>query len=364
MADNDVLLTKLNELFQLMSQKDPKTAENIKKAIMSYKDYLLVDKEMVSKLTGIFQDSLEMKDAFDIKKDIDEGSTIVYFKSAQLFKVYKKNKIGKSNQQLIGIFKKYDDIYQVVSKKHKQKITIETDLTLLPNVVVFIDYIVKFMRKLGFKTFDKTYINYIETKSLVFTMNGYYVQNSKEKQRFIEKLIKFIYKQNKYADIVNTIKIVQHCEFEGCEQFEIISLTNSLTDVDNCKYIFEPKQLPTEIIYTHNNVYIFTDHDWKQQLKKNYKRASKWVYFIQDGAGIKIGMTKKLKDRKSALQTGNSHRLEIIAYIESETMADLEKTFHQYLKPLSIIGEWFKLDKEKTVNMLRGCRNNNLSYDF
>jgi hypothetical protein len=75
-------------------------------------------------------------------------------------------------------------------------------------------------------------------------------------------------------------------------------------------------------------------------------------------------MTKNLKRRTSDLQTGNSYKLQIIAYIESETMAELEKSFHLYLKPLSIIGEWFKLDKEKTVKMLRGCRKNNLNYEF
>jgi len=333
--------------------------------LKSLDNYESIDKEMVAKLKSIFSNDVIIKDQYaDIIKAIEQGSTVVYFKSAQLFKVYKKTELKNSDEQLNEVFIEYDDIYQVIGKKHKQKITIETDLTLLPNIVVFINYIAQFMKTLGFETFDETYIGYIETKSLVFTINGYYVKNSKEKQRFIEKLIKFVYKQYKYKDIVNTINIVQHCEFDKCEQFEIISLTNSLTDVENCKYIFEPKQLPKEVITNHNNVYIFTDHDWQQQLRKNFKRGSQWVYFIQDASGIKIGMTKKLKDRKSSLQTGNSHKLEIIAYIESENMSDLEKSFHQHLKPLSIIGEWFKLDKEKTVKMLRGCRDKKISYDF
>jgi len=328
-------------------------------------NYEQIDKEMIAKLNDIFSGDLKKKNTYlSVINSINEGSTVVYFKSAQLFKVYKKEESSAINEQLKDIFIDYDDIYQLISKKHMQKIAIETDLTLLPNVEVFIKYVVKFMIKLGFIDFNETNIDYIETKSLVFTINGYYVKNSKEKQRFIEKLIKFIYKQYDYDKIVNTIKTYNHCEFDKCEQFEIISLINSLTDIKNCKYIFEPKQIQTETVTNHHNVYIFTDHDWQQQLKKNFKRDSKWVYFIQDGAGVKIGMTKNLKDRKSALQTGNSHKLQIIAYIESETMAELEKTFHTYLKPLSITGEWFKLDKEKTVKMLQGCRNGNLSYEF
>jgi len=218
---------------------------------------------------------------------------------------------------------------------------------------------------MGFRSFNDTNIIYNVNESIILTINGYYVNNSTEKEKFIKKLCKYIHNKYDGKEIVKNITHIQYCDFNKVESLYITpNKYNSLSNVENCKYIFEPKHIPREIITNHNNVYIFTDHDWKQQWKKNFKRDSKWVYFIKDDTGIKIGMTKNLKRRKSDLQTGNSHKLQIIAYIESETMSDLEKTFHQHLKPLSIIGEWFKLDKEKTVKMLRGCRNNRIIYDF
>jgi hypothetical protein len=259
MADNDVInaIKFLREKTQAVEGFDSEITLTLQTLFDQLDNYESIDKEMVSKLNSIFQDSLEKKEAFNMAKAIDEGSTIVYFKSAQLFKVYKPLDVEQINEQLIDIFREYNDIYQVISKNHPQKVSIETDLTLLDNVAVFIKYVIEFMKTLGFTSFNETNISYNEIKSLVFTIDGYYVKNSKEKQKFIDNLNKYIYKQSHGVNIVNTIKIIQYSEFDKCEQFEIISLTNSLTDVDNCKYIFEPKQLPTEIITTHNNVYIY-----------------------------------------------------------------------------------------------------------
>jgi hypothetical protein len=72
---------------------DSNISATVKTLFDQLDNYELIDREMVAKLTGIFQDSLEKKDVFDMVKAIDEGSTIVYFKSAQLFKIYKKEEL-------------------------------------------------------------------------------------------------------------------------------------------------------------------------------------------------------------------------------------------------------------------------------
>ena len=57
----------------------------------TFDNYESIDKEMVEKLKSIFSNDLVKKQQFaDIIKAISQGSTVVYFKSAQLFKVYKK----------------------------------------------------------------------------------------------------------------------------------------------------------------------------------------------------------------------------------------------------------------------------------
>jgi len=120
----------------------------------------------------------------------------------------------------------------------------------------------------------------------------------------------------------------------------------------------------TIITLTNKKVHIYTDHDWEKQYKKNFKRYSQWIYFIQDSNGIKIGLTKNLKERIYSLQTGNSCKLKLVAYIETDHMHKLEKQFHRHLKSLSIRGEWFTLDKEKMVKMLEDYRINKIQYDF
>jgi hypothetical protein len=122
-----------------------------------------------------------------------------------------------------------------------------------------------------------------------------------------------------------------------------------------------------EIIDCRNTikVYTYTDINWVHNLTKNINRDSEWVYFIQDSNGIKVGITKNLQKRMKGLQTGNSCKLKLIAYIETDDMFSLEKQLHNHLKPLSIVGEWFKLDKGKTFIMLKQLeKNNKIQYDF
>jgi hypothetical protein len=140
--------------------------EQFKKGMDNYES---IDKEMVERLNDIFSNDLVKKEKFaDIVKAIGEGSTIVYFKSAQLFKVYKKTELESLNEHRNILFKDYD-IYQMVDKKSDQKIVIETDLTLLDNVDLFIKYINQFMKTKGF---GETNITYSQSESLLFVIDG------------------------------------------------------------------------------------------------------------------------------------------------------------------------------------------------
>jgi hypothetical protein len=122
------------------------------------------------------------------------------------------------------------------------------------------------------------------------------------------------------------------------------------------------QQKPTQLLINHIKVSIKTDHNYKTLLHTNIVKDSKWVYFIYDGTNIKVGKTKNLKQRLSALQTGNANKLCILAYIETGNMNTLEKQFHRILAEYSVCGEWFKLDQTKMVEMLQRCRHGQLSY--
>jgi hypothetical protein len=310
------------------------------------------------------------KDALNMMRSVEEGSTIVYFKSAQLFKVYKKEELDTLNTHRNINFVDCDSIFQLIPNKFSQKIVMIADISLLENVNQLITHIVSFMHKKGFKAFCADNITYSTGEELIININRYYVKNINEKDKFMKKLLKFICKHEPDSDMVQKVKLIQYCEFKKSEMYYIPLNENivgagsysSLTDIRDCKYIFEPKILPVQQITNHNNVYIHTDHDYKTKLCSNKVKDSKWVYFICDGTYIKIGKTKNMKKRISQLQTGNAQKLVIIAYIESDTMDQLETQFHNVLTKQHVIGEWYNIDRQKAVEMLQRCRHGRLSY--
>lgn len=70
------------------------------------------------------------------------------------------------------------------------------------------------------------------------------------------------------------------------------------------------------------------------------------VYFIQNTntGHVKIGYTNtSIKQRLSALQTGSSDKLRVLAVLENATMED-EKELHFKFSHLNTIGEWHILN--------------------
>jgi len=68
------------------------------------------------------------------------------------------------------------------------------------------------------------------------------------------------------------------------------------------------------------------------------------VYFIQDSSGfVKIGWTKNLKRRFSALRTGNPSVLTVIRTLEGYRA--LEIWLHEQFSTYRVRGEWFRFDE-------------------
>ena len=76
------------------------------------------------------------------------------------------------------------------------------------------------------------------------------------------------------------------------------------------------------------------------------------VYFILDekSNAVKIGKANNIQERFSDLQTGNPNTLEVIYFIECDTVErseQLEKKLHKKFDALRIRtnGEWFRYDE-------------------
>jgi len=92
------------------------------------------------------------------------------------------------------------------------------------------------------------------------------------------------------------------------------------------------------------------------------------VYFIYCGnlknAPVKIGVTRDIESRVSALQTGNPYQLICKAFIpcNDKTQAyHLESFFHKQFSKCRMIGEWFRLhhfDMKRLLHRFNGRQAN------
>lgn len=81
-----------------------------------------------------------------------------------------------------------------------------------------------------------------------------------------------------------------------------------------------------------------------------------FVYIIgaQDGP-VKVGITTSLLSRLRSLQTGSSHKLELLYVYTALTRADavkMEQWFHEVHAENRLEGEWFDLSAELAIEGL------------
>jgi len=184
----------------------------------TFDNYESIDKEMVEKLKSIFSNDLVKKQQFaDIIKAISQGSTVVYFKSAQLFKVYKKPELETLlGGQIRTIYKQLNESYEVIPNDSKQKIIILGDVSLADSIESIKTYIVEFMIGEGILNFtDNDLVCYKSKDSIEIIINDYYVENRTEHDEVVKKLLKYIFQQEKNTKIVQKINTNPFSEFDG-----------------------------------------------------------------------------------------------------------------------------------------------------
>jgi len=192
----------------------------------TFDNYESIDKDMVSRLNDIFSNDLVKRAKFaDIIKAIGQGSTVVYFKSAQLFKVYKPSEL----EQLLGgqlrtIYKQLNESYEVVPNDSKQKIVMLCDSSLEDRIGRIKTYIVQFMIREGISQFtDNDIVCYKGKDALEIIINDYYVDNQEEHDKIVQKLLKYITQQEKSSNIERYIGTGTYSEFDGVKMISMPS---------------------------------------------------------------------------------------------------------------------------------------------
>lgn len=68
-----------------------------------------------------------------------------------------------------------------------------------------------------------------------------------------------------------------------------------------------------------------------------------FVYLMTDGSAVKIGKSADLGKRISQIQTGNPNEIILLQAIETDDMARVERSLHEWFKKYRMRGEWFDL---------------------
>jgi hypothetical protein len=225
---NDLLRMLLLKKKALESSET--TNKNIYSVIVSLIDelenYESIDHEFVSILKSYLGDELLDKESYnDTLKAIKTGSTVVYFKSAQLFKIYKKDELHSLlSGQLRTIYKQFVESYEIIPNDSEQKIIIMGEQSLIKDIDDVKTHICKFMQTKGIDTFkDDDIVCFKNNTMLEIIINNYYVSNSTERDAVVKDLLQYIFQTDKNTSIVSKLGRATFSDFTGSDMIPMPS---------------------------------------------------------------------------------------------------------------------------------------------
>lgn len=192
--------------------------------IKAYKDYKAIDQALVTTLKDQFQNEVKPKRELDnIMNTIENGSVVVYFKSAQMFKVYQKDDIEKVLRgELRTLYKNFGSTYEVVPNDKEQKIIIIGDGSLVNSLDKIKQYVIAFMKEKGVGTMsEKDLICYKNEGYVEIMVNNYYVSNSIERKAIVNELLEYIKQKEQSESLANSMGKSYYSVITGADMIKI-----------------------------------------------------------------------------------------------------------------------------------------------
>lgn len=141
--------------------------------------------------------------------DINPSSTVIYFKTAGLFKVYESKDFDDNFLKRIRTnYKKGKEIYEVIDNNKPQKILVIIKSDNADEVSKIKKYIVQYAKNIYAITEDDlmTFKNEI-TGEIEIVINKFHVPNAQAKSEFILKLLQYITEKEKSTAISDKMKL-------------------------------------------------------------------------------------------------------------------------------------------------------------
>ncbi len=366
--------------------------EIIKEATRQIQKVTRIDMKLVSHLKKI---DIEMKNTIDGDKFltqmnfIDDDSTIIYFKNADMYKIYTPDLYQELYNHLMVDFIT-EPIYEVIRDDSSQKLILiltDVDYQSMKIVGMHLYNFIKTKKSLCSNDPNIQILENNNTNKKEIIVTNIVFKNLYERIMFTEEFIYYIFKYEE--DISGKIQSYpDKSGIYGIKYYDTpirkISMKHGKV-IDNLNVLLS-SYLPYKIKDTKNNkvsakisniidhlgnisestaslvqtVNIIYDNQYEEALHtKIDSNMYGRVYFVQEDRKdykIKIGLTNDTSIRRGTLQTGNPAVLDIIAYLDTTNMQKLEKDLHTYFKKYHYRGEWFSLDKYVLFHVLETLR--------
>lgn len=333
--DSDSLLKELIDIIPNMNLKDEEMRENLVTMLQRHKKLATLDEEFIQHLKNVVsienenvQDETKRVKLYN-KKDLSaildkiEKSVVIYFKSADLYRIYKSSEVLDKLQNAMNTVyknkhKKYlGPIFEVIPNGTPQKIMILADKSALAHIDKIKGYMVQYMCNKGLDL-NITDIDVYESATTVeIVINKFYVANSAERDIIVKDLISFIDEEEKNLTVSNTISHRELPEIKGTQMYLV---------PDQKKLHGDTKKIPTA-----TDLISFTDKC--QQLKIESSGTNVFNFTIVSAEKIKnlnIG-TQNIKINNTTNNVKNITKIKT-----TETVGE----FPQYI--LNNKPKWYK----------------------
>lgn len=246
-VDTDGLLTLSDSINIMKNSGYPEHIINqLIKIQADAKTYNELDHELIKVLTELSEcDKVPLYNTpSDAINNINESSYIIYFKKAGMFKVYTPTILQQYfHGQLATILKKNTEIYEVVDRSKPQKILIIIDGSIENELNKIRDYIFNYFHRYDNALNLSDIISFKNpiTKNLEILINGMYVKNYEDKEKFINQLLKYIEDEErklKFSFDLGKIEPRRFCEIPDVDMVLVPQRKECTSSVDTIlKYV-------------------------------------------------------------------------------------------------------------------------------
>ncbi len=172
-----------------------------------------LDYSLIEDLRLVSQDEnseLYDTDSFkSIAHKIDKKSIIIYFKTADSFRIYNEKNFAQFQNRVFNTFKEHKEIYEVIDNDRPQKIIIIAKTEDLEELDKIKKYIAEYGATIGQVISDEDIMTFKNSasNSIEIIINKFYVPNATAKDVFVSKLLDYISRKEKSGDIYETLAI-------------------------------------------------------------------------------------------------------------------------------------------------------------